>query len=72
MKRDYFIGADICYQLTDKPTPINLYYYTKDNVDKEFLSFQTSGMIDHTEAQILILESNTIETFIHYPLEKEL
>ena len=68
MKRVYFISADTCYQLTDKSTSINLSYYT---TEEEFLSIQKSAMLDDTKAQLLLCETNTQESFIHYPLEKE-
>jgi len=71
MKRDYFIGADSCYQLTVKPTSVNLFYYTNNEENKEFLSHKVSAMIDHTKAHILISETATKDTFTHYPLEKE-
>jgi len=72
MKRVYFIGANSCYQLTDKSTPIDLYYYTSNEMEEEFLSFQISAMLDQEKAQILISETGSKEKFIYYPFEKEL
>jgi len=72
MKREYYIAADTCYQLTDTSTPINLYYYTNNqNNTEEFLPFKISAMLDNTKGKLLISETNNKENFIHYPLEKE-
>jgi putative methionine-R-sulfoxide reductase with GAF domain len=68
MKRSYFLGADSCYQLSDKPTVIELHYQTDEN---EFLSVEASAIIESETGHILISEKRSDNEYIYYPMEEE-
>lgn len=69
MKRTYFIGADTCYQLSEEPTQVEIYYYTDE---KEFLSVNIKAKFSNETKQILISEKKTKENFKYYPFEKDM
>ncbi len=70
MIRDYFIGADKCYQLNETPTKIKIYHYntTKEN---DFLSID---MLVHTNKEaesLFVSERGNKEQFKQYYLEED-
>lgn len=65
MKRDYFIAADICYQLTETAQKISLSYY---GMEKEFLTIEMLVKIE-LPIQGLLLSKET--NYTSYPLEEE-
>jgi len=68
MKRDYFIAADICYQLDITHKKTELFYHT---IDDDFLSINILAKIDSNAKEILISESIHQENFMLYTLEED-
>jgi len=68
MIRDYYIGADKCYQLTPDPQEIEVYYY---NSFEEFVSVKMIVCIDEKIDGIKVAKNGNISNCIVYPLETE-
>lgn len=68
MKRDYFIGADKCYQLDASPKEINIFYFTSS---EEFLSVKMRVKIDRDTNGVLVQEFDFQKKFVHCGLEKD-
>ncbi|HFU77884.1 MAG TPA: GAF domain-containing protein [Epsilonproteobacteria bacterium] len=68
MGRNYFIGADTCYQLSTEAKKIELYYYDINNI---YEKITVTGKLDSEKGTILISLNQSKEEYISYDLESE-
>jgi len=66
MRRDYYIGADKCYLLTETPQKIELYYCS---IEKEFLPVNMFVKLDARGEGLWCSKTGKAEEFTHCQLE---
>ncbi len=77
MRREYFIGADTCYQLNKDPTKIKIYYHNTatddflNTVTDDFLSLDMLVYINEKVEGLLISERVNSGNFECYHLEED-